>query len=78
MEDDDGGGDAGGGDGGGGEGVGLQGLSHASHIVHAIWYLDEVVAIGLAIACRDMIKMRRESIGSVANARVLLSIFERR
>lgn len=61
-----GGGDAGGGEGGGGEGTGLQGLSHAEHIVHAIWYLDVVCAAGVAIAGKDMnMRIRPDIRGSV-------------
>ncbi len=72
-----GGGKAGGGEGGGGDGTGLQGLSQAEHIVHAIWYLDEVCASGVAIAAgRDMI-IRSDIRGSIAvNTRFLaVSIF---
>ncbi len=71
MEEEDdgvgGGGDGGGGDriGGGGDGTGSHGLSHAEHIVHAIWYL-EVVVIGLVVVVgvaivRDMKREIRES-----------------
>ncbi|KAK9992158.1 hypothetical protein SO802_027143 [Lithocarpus litseifolius] len=71
LEEDDecvgGGCDGGGGDGGGGEGTGLlQGLLHAEHIVHAIWYL-EVAVIVVAVAAvagldilRDMKRNIRE------------------
>lgn len=69
CDGDGGGGDGvgGGGDGGGGEGTGsLQGLLHAEHIVHAIWYL-EVAVIVVAVAAvagldilRDMKRNTRE------------------
>jgi hypothetical protein len=66
VEDGVGGGGGGeaGGEGGGGEGFGLQGLSHAEHIVHAIWYLDEVCGTGVAIAGRDTMIIRRDIRGS--------------